>query len=107
MSRRKMGADDARPGKCHSRTHQLARKSQTVQAQRSDFILDDPRKLADACHDPCVSRSKHQIQRLNGARGSGTNARESVDRAWRGLAVGVDDDDEIRRIAFEVPYAEI
>ncbi len=53
------------PRKRHPAPHQLARQTETPEAERPNLVLDDPRELGDAYLQRRARRRPHQIERLH------------------------------------------
>ena len=80
-----------RPGECHASSHQWARQSEPVIAERAHMVLHGPGEGGDACLQACAFRRMHQVERLHRPIRLRATAREAIEAAGVQLAIGVDD----------------
>ncbi len=107
MTRRQLRRADARPGEGHSRSHEVTGQRQRQKAGRADQVFHQPGKLRHTGSCSRTFRRQHQVQALNGAPVGQTFPRQPVDRAGRELTIGIGNDDDFRRVAFQVADPEI
>src|ERR1700677_1684611 len=102
MAGRKIRLRQRCPRERHSRPHQLAWKSESMEPYRPHLVLYEPSELRNARRRFSAGFRLHQIHSLDGPPTLTTGSNQKIDRARAGLAIGIEDQNDVRRTGLEM-----
>ncbi|MNI18389.1 hypothetical protein D3C73_717960 [compost metagenome] len=95
------------PDKRHARAHQRARQIEPCPATRAYAVLHAPGKFRQLHLQPGTCWRVHQVERLGRPPGLDAADGQAFDRALPQLAIRIDDDHHLRRVAGQVTGTEL